>query len=116
MGEGEAAQVGAGLEVDGHRALPRGVPVVVVGIVGDGFEHAGIVDQHVDPPPSSSSAASHRRAARRVGEVGGDQAVAARVEWPTTRWPGGAQMIKRRGADAAAGAGEEDVHGAASAA
>jgi len=74
MADREAAQVGAGLEVDAQRAAPGGVPCLVVGVVGDILEHPGIVDEHVDPAVEPGDCGIPQRARRGgVGEVGGQE-------------------------------------------
>ena len=99
MADGEAAEVGAGLEVDGQRARPGGVPVVVGRIVGDGFEDAGIVDQHVDPAAELVERGFPQGARRGgVGEVGGDQPVTAARS--NGRRRGGPRRGARRGSAA----------------
>ena len=78
MARRRGGRVGGGLQVDLHRARPGGVPVVVGGVVGDRLEDAGIVDQHVDPAVEPVERRVPERARRGgIGEVGGDQLVAA---------------------------------------
>ena len=77
MPDGEAAKIGACLQVDGERPRPGGVPFLARGLDVDAFEDSGVVDEDVD-----RAELAKRRVpclARRVGigEIGGDQAVIA---------------------------------------
>ena len=101
-----------GLQVDGQRPRPGRVPLLVGRIVGDALVDAGIVDQHVDPPAELvERGVPDRRAARR--DRRGRRRSACRCRWSNGRRRCGRASSKRVSgrADAAAGAGEEDVHG-----
>ena len=115
MRYGMAAEVGGGLQVDRQSPRPGGMPFFIGRVVGDAFVNAGIVDQHVDPPaelfqcglPDLPLAKRDRRGRRRSGHR--RPASNGRRRW----WPDRVEQFEGRGADAAAGAGEEDVHRAA---
>ena len=86
-----------------------------VGVVDVGvLEHPGIVDDDID-------AAAGRRQRfgpqpvgdPRLGEIGGEEAVAAAGALPDDMVPGGGERGEGGGADAARGAGEKDVGHAA---
>ena len=73
-----AAEVGGGLQIDGQRPRPGGVPFLVGRIVGDAFVDSGIVDQHVDPAAELFQRRLPRSTWRcGIGQVAGDQAVTA---------------------------------------
>ena len=111
MADREAAQVGAGLEVDAQRAAPGGVPCLVVGVVGDILEHPGIVDEHVDPAVESGERGVPQRARRGgVGEVSGQEVSTALRAMPGDDVAGVAKVAEGGRANAPARAGEENVH------
>ena len=112
MRDREPAEVGGGLEVDGQRPRPGGVPLVVGRVVRDRFIDAGIVDEHVDV----AAKLVDRRVPdvarrRRVRKIAGDEqraALARMADNPVARLLEG---VERGRANAPAGAGDEDVHG-----
>ena len=81
----EATEICCGLEVDGQRSPPRGVPFLVLSGIGDALIDAGVVDERVDAstePPQRRLPDSRR--CSRSGEIAGNSSSLPRVEWPTT--------------------------------
>ena len=112
MRDGEAAEVGRGLQVDGQRPLPGRVPFLVGRIVGDALIDAGIVDENVDLAAELVERGVPDVARRRrVHEIAGDQLVAALGRMADDAVPVFLEERVSGRADAAAGPGDEDVHG-----
>src|SRR6185312_5770053 len=110
---GEPRQVGGGLQIDGQRPLPGRVPLLVGRIVGYAFVNPGIVDQHVDRAAELVERGVPDVARRLgVGEVARDQRVAALGRMADDVMAGLLEERVSGRADAAARAGDEDVHAA----
>ena len=77
-GNGESGQVRRRLQIDLEGAAPCGMPFIVAGAVGDGFENPGIIDEDVDSPAQFIDRGVPDAARRgRVGKVAGNQRIAA---------------------------------------
>ncbi len=110
MQHGPAAEVGRGLEVDLHRPTPGGVPVVQRGVGGDGLEHPGIVDQHIDPPAEAiQRLIPQPLGGGRVGQVGPDHVAAIGAPVGDDPRASGAERLDDRRADAAGSASHQDM-------
>ena len=111
VGDRKPAEVGCGLEVDGQRALPGGVPLLVVGMIGDALIDAGIVDEGVDASaePPQRRLPDFRRCCG-IGEIARNQLVAAARGMADDIVTGGLEQCVSGRADAAARSGDEDVH------
>src|SRR5947207_8278830 len=111
MRHGEAAEVGGRLEVDGKGPVPRCVPFLVRGIIGDGLIDAGIVDQHVDLAAELIDRGVPNVARRRrAHQVTGDELIAALRRMADHTVAMFLEMRISGRADPAAGAGDEDIH------
>src|SRR5436190_19625117 len=75
--DGEAAEIGRRLQVDGQRSRPGRMPFVVGRIICDCFIDSGIVDEHVDLTAELvERGVPYVARGRGVGEITGDQRVA----------------------------------------
>src|SRR6185369_13835626 len=111
MANGETAEVGRRLEVDGHRSLPPGVPLILLGMIGDAFIDTGIVDESIDAPAEPPERRfPNAFGGGRVGEVARDQLVAAAAGMASDIVAARLQEVVRCRADTAACSGDEDVH------
>ena len=104
-----AGEVGGRLQVDLHGARPGGLPVGQGRINGGRLEHAGIVDQHIDPAVETGESCIPEPVSG-----GGIRQVRSDHLWPilpsvTNQKGAMLQGVCDRRADAARGAGDEDV-------
>src|SRR3982751_472187 len=110
VANGEAAKIGSGLQVDGHRPLPRGVPLVVVDTIADALVNPRIVHEHVDMAAESAERRVPNPPRRLgVGEVARDQLVTSARRMARDIVAGRFEKLVRSRTNAAARSGDQDV-------
>ena len=111
MADREAAEVGRGLQVDGQRPRPMRLPVRVGRVVAMHFVDDGVCWTSTSMrPPACSSAALHSARFTVIGQVGRSTRRRHASSGPSIV-AGGSEQGESGSANAAAGAGDEDVHG-----